>query len=108
MDSLQYFFYLLKPVSPPKDGISLNEYFSTLSESQNLILSKHFAFMEKLESENKILIGGPFLDAKGLILILQVESKDEADRLMSIEPTVVGKLFEVKESHPIQIAVSGK
>ncbi len=106
MDAPQYFFYLLKPISPPKDGTSLVEYMSTLSEDQNRIVLEHFAFMEKLKSENKILIGGPLLDAKGLVLIIQVQSLEEANQIISKEPTIVGKLFEVSESHPLQIAVS--
>lgn len=105
MDPPLYFFYLLRPITPPKDGTSLSEYMSSLSENQNQILRKHFAYMEKLESENKILVGGPLLDAKGLLLILQVQSLKDANQLMSKEPTIVGKLFEIEKSHPIQIAV---
>lgn len=105
MESIQYFFYLLKPISQPKDGIELNDYLTTLSEDQKQIVGEHFAFVEKLEVENKILFGGPFLDAKGIVLILKALSQNEADQIISQEPTVKGNLFSIVESHPIQIAV---
>ena len=105
MVDLQYYFYLLKPISSPREGVDLTEYLSTLSVSDKQILKQHFAYMEKLKVENRILIGGPFLDAKGLVIILQVHSKDEAKQLISQEPTIIGKLFKVVESHPMQIAV---
>ena len=42
------------------------------------------------------------------VCIKLLESKEEADRIMSLEPTLAGKLFEISESHPMQIAVSVK
>ena len=106
MESLEYYFYLLKPSIEVKHGTTLDEFISSLTEVQKGILEEHFAYMEKLVKQKKILIGGPLLDANGLVLIFRVSSKDEADQIISQEPTIFSNLFEIAECHPIQIAVS--
>ncbi|MFV2015755.1 MAG: YciI family protein [Candidatus Heimdallarchaeota archaeon] len=103
---MDYYFYLLKPSIEVKDGMTLDEFISSLTETQKGILEEHFAYMEKLVKQKKILLGGPLLDAKGLVLILRVSSKDEAEQLISNEPTISSNLFQIAESHPMQIAIS--
>ena len=88
MDSLQYFFYLLKPVSPPKDGMSLNEYFSTLSERHNLILSKHFAFMKRLSSDEFSYSGS------GKNKIRVIDNTDAAEKFLDRHHTLNEELMK--------------
>ena len=105
MSQAQYYFYLLKPNNKPKENLTLADYMDQLSESEKVIVNKHFEYMNELKSLDKILIGGPFLDAKGLMLILKTSSALEAQELMAKEPTVRDGLFTITEHHPFQIGV---
>ncbi len=74
-------------------------------ESQKLFLG-HFANMQRLASEKKLLVAGPFAepkrdpDLRGLFVIDEA-AVNEAERLASTDPTIVAGVMRL-ESHPLR------
>ena len=100
-----YFYYKLKPKINVPPNCSLNEFMGNLSMVQKEIVQKHFNYMDEINKLGKILLGGPCLDVWELIFILKVITEQEADDLMSKDPTIENELFYISEKHPFQPSV---
>jgi uncharacterized protein YciI len=62
-------------------------------------LSAHFAYVKRMREEGKLILGGPFADGAGGLLVYRADSMEEARKLMSADPACVQKIFEF-EMHP--------
>lgn len=63
-----------------------------MTADEEKIMSAHFMYLKKLVHDRKVITAGPVFDPIFGLIILQVESKDEALEIMSKEPSVVGGL----------------
>ena len=92
----EYVLVLLK--SGPNTSVSKEE-------SQKLFAG-HFANMQRLANEKKLLVAGPFSapkrdpDLRGLFIMDEV-AVNEAERLASSDPTIVAQVMRL-ESHPLR------
>ncbi|MFW9991448.1 MAG: YciI family protein [Candidatus Odinarchaeota archaeon] len=100
-DNLE-FLYLLKPA---KRAASLEEYMKALTPEEKEVLQQHFKYMDELQKARKVILGGPCLDAAYIILILRVESKEEAEKIIANEPAVKANILAVESQHPFQTEV---
>ncbi|MBO1583350.1 MULTISPECIES: YciI family protein [Bacillus] len=67
-------------------------------------LEKHRDFWrEYREKTDKVIGAGPFTDDAGGMIILEIESLDEATRIVNLDPAVIGKIFKttVHPWHPL-------
>ena len=79
---------------------------SPSKEESQKIFAGHFANMQRLASEKKLLLAGPFAtpkrdpDLRGLFVIDEV-AVNEAERLASSDPTIVSGIMRL-ECHPMR------
>lgn len=68
--------------------------------------AEHSRYVEKLAKEKKLLVGGPFKDLSGAILIIQADSEAEARQIMENDPIVKDKVVKA-EIHAWHAAIKG-
>jgi len=69
-------------------------------------LAGHFAYMEKLQQEGVLCLGGPFKDDAGALGIVQAADLGGASALIADDPAIRDEVF-VAEVHPWHPAVPG-
>ena len=62
-------------------------------------LQNHLAYMRTLQGQGTLLLGGPFLDDAGGLIVVHAESMAEAEALMRADPAVQDGVM-VAETHP--------
>jgi uncharacterized protein YciI len=62
------------------------------------IISKHIEHLQQLESENRLIICGPFSDYKGGMVVFNAADKEEAMRITLRDPFIAlgFKTFELR------------
>ena len=66
---------------------------------QRLDMSRHFAYVMKMREQGKLVMGGPFADGSGGLIVYRAASMDEAKTLVENDPAVIEKVFD-PEIHP--------
>jgi uncharacterized protein YciI len=69
-------------------------------------LAGHFQHMSKLESEQKLVLGGGFLDGSGAMGVLVADSQTEAENLVAQDPAVRDQVVTATV-HPWYVTVAG-
>jgi uncharacterized protein len=64
--------------------------------------SAHLASLEPLNKAGKVILAGPFTDQTGSLIIIDVDSLDEAKRIATNDPYTVHEIFERVEVHPFE------
>jgi uncharacterized protein YciI len=59
-------------------------------------IDQHLVYMSGVEAKGRLLIGGPFLDDSGGMMVLKVGSTDEAEAIAGADPAVKAGLLQVK------------
>jgi len=67
-------------------------------------VSEHFAYLQKLQKEGKLIMAGRFSDVLIGLAMLEVSSKEEALELMQNDPAVKSGIFHA-ELYPWRIAL---
>lgn len=70
-------------------------------------LQGHLAYMHQLVQQRRLLIGGPFLDDSGGLIVLSAESIDEARALVAADPAVRDQVM-VAQTHPWRVMAGGE
>ncbi len=70
------------------------------------LLEGHFAYMEKLQQDGVLCLGGPFKDDTGALGIVRAADLEGALALVSSDPAVLGGIFAF-EVHPWHPSVPG-
>jgi uncharacterized protein len=55
----------------------------------------HVEYMASFLEGHKLVIGGPFLDNSGGMMVMRATDQDEAERLANADPSVIGGLLKV-------------
>ena len=66
---------------------------------KRLDMSRHLAYVTELRKRGKLMLGGPFSDGKGGLLVYRAGSMEEAVQLFEADPARIEKVFEA-EIHP--------
>jgi uncharacterized protein YciI len=77
------------------------------SEREHDIVKRHFEALQQLLKENKLILAGRTLnfdESTFGIVILQVDSEEEARRIMENDPAVKEKIM-VAELYPYRVAL---
>jgi uncharacterized protein len=66
----------------------------TLNSGKELtekLIKDHVDFLKKLESENKLVLCGPFSDYKGGMIVIKAESFEEAKKIAESDPFIISQ-----------------
>lgn len=62
-------------------------------------LQAHLDYMRSLQGQGTLLLGGPFLDDTGGLIVVQAEDAAQAEALMRADPAIRDGVM-VAETHP--------
>jgi uncharacterized protein YciI len=100
MEKLQ-FLYQLKLIPSMLDQ-------TTWTEKENAIVQHHFEVLQTLQEEGKLLLAGRTLNADPMgIVILEVDTEEEAIELMNNDPAVKNGMMEA-QLFPYRVALYKK
>jgi uncharacterized protein len=75
------------------------------TDKENTIVSTHFSYLQNLLKENKVIMAGRTLNYDPFgIVILEVESLEEADQIMKNDPAVKEGIMTA-ELFPFRVAL---
>lgn len=60
----------------------------------------HLANLEPLDKQGRVILAGPLTDKAGSLLVLELETQEEAERFARNDPYTVHGIFERIEVHP--------
>lgn len=60
----------------------------------------HLANLEPLDRQGRIILAGPLTDKTGSLLVLEFETREEAEDFAHRDPYMVHGVFERVEIHP--------
>jgi hypothetical protein len=62
--------------------------------------SAHLANLEPLDRQGRVILAGPLTDKTGSLLVLEFETRSEAEEFALRDPYTVHGVFERVEIHP--------
>lgn len=62
--------------------------------------SAHLANLEPLDQKRRVILAGPLTDKAGSLLVLEFETREEAEEFAKNDPYTVQGVFERIEIHP--------
>ncbi|MFW9847991.1 MAG: YciI family protein [Candidatus Thorarchaeota archaeon] len=68
------------------------------------IVGKHFEHLKNLNENGKVMMAGRFSDVLIGLVMLEVESREEAEEIMRSDPAVKAKIFHA-ELYPWRVAL---
>ena len=60
----------------------------------------HLTNLEPLDKQGRVILAGPLTDKTGSLLVLEFETRDEAEQFARNDPYTVHGVFERVEIHP--------
>ena len=60
----------------------------------------HLANMERLDQAGRVVLAGPLTDKTGSLIVIEVDSLEEAQKFAREDPYTVHRVFERVEVHP--------
>ena len=90
MHEKEYYFVRLLGTRPgwPED----------MTDKESAIMQKHYDYLKDLTARKKVVIAGPVFGNVFGLIILRVDSKDEALEIMNNEPSVTGGVHKYEMS----------
>ena len=70
-------------------------------------LSAHFQYMSQLAEEEKLVVGGGFLDDSGAMGVIQASNIAEVEKIVAADPAVRSNVVQA-EVHPWFVTVAGQ
>jgi len=67
----------------------------------------HASFMDRLFDTGKILLGGPFTDGSGVLVIVRAENEQEATTIFDADPWVLEEMLVGGEVKKWQMFLNG-
>ena len=93
MEPTHYLYLAL----PPRPSFVMD---ATPAEYETL--GRHFAYMDRLQAEGKLMLTGPTLDGAYGLAIFKVTDAAEAEALAGNDPAVIEGLFR-PNIHPVKL-----
>jgi len=96
----QYFFCVIKPYR--------QDFITNPNKGESEVMSDHFHYLKDLLKQKKLYLAGPTLipeDPTGII-ILEVETEEEALKLMKEDPSIKSGIQRIAEFRPIRLSLT--
>ena len=93
----QYFVVIYRPGSGWLEGKAIREQPT----------SEHVAYMKKLKALGTLVLGGPFKDSAGAMVIIECETLEAAKQFVDEDPAIQTELL-FAEIHPWDPAATGQ
>jgi uncharacterized protein YciI len=77
---------------------------TSMTPAEQETMQKHLAYVDRLFDQGKIILGGAALDGAIGILVLRVESADEARSIYEHDPAVIAGIGDT-ELHPFRVGL---
>lgn len=81
------------------------EFANNATDEESAAVSRHFAYLKKLNAEKTVVMAGRIEDARFGICLLQVENESEAQNIMQNDPAVQAGVFSA-ELLPFMLALN--
>lgn len=94
---MQLFAILFRPTRP--------DFNDTATDEEMQILGEHFAGLEQMLADGRLILAGPCEDAAFGILIFRAETAGQAQAVLDNDPAVVAGVF-TGEVHPYRISLA--
>lgn len=85
-----------------------SDFITNPNDEENEVMRDHFQYLKKLMEEDKLFMAGPTLideDPFGLLLLM-VESEDEARSLLEEDPSVKSGIQVIADLRPIRLSLT--
>lgn len=92
---LEYIF-IMRPRRP--------DFLTTMTPAEQETMQKHLSYADRLFREGKIILGGAALDGAIGIIVLRVESAEEARSIYDHDPAVIAGIGDT-ELHTFRIGL---
>ena len=69
---------------------------------------EHAEFMDRLFEEGTVIMGGPFSDGTGSLVIVEAEDIDEVATLFAKDPFVIHQIFELRSLKQWQLFLDAR
>ena len=80
-------------------------FISDMSEHERAVMSEHFAYLQGLLREGRLLLAGPAVDPPPFgIVVLVADSEEEAWELVRADPSVTAGV-QTPELHPFRASL---
>ena len=96
----KHFFCIIKPYR--------QDFLTNPNTEDSKMMSDHFNYLKKLLKQKKLYLAGPTLipeDPTGII-ILEVETEEEALKLMKEDPSIKSGIQRIAEFRPIRLSLT--
>jgi uncharacterized protein YciI len=93
------FLYQIKPTR--------DNFMSNQTPEEQSALQAHFAYLQNLLHEGKLVLAGPCLDASFGVVILQDVLEDEAHLIMESDPAIVNGIM-TGTLYPFRVSLLNK
>ena len=70
--------------------------------------TEHAAFMDRLFANGIVIMGGPFSDGTGSLVLVEAEEENEVRTLIANDPFVVHKIFTLKSLKQWQLFLDAR
>jgi uncharacterized protein YciI len=77
-------------------------FVQSMTEEEKAVFAEHFAYVEKLHSEEKLVISGACLDGAFGMIIYQAETEEEARAMFDNDPLTKSGITTT-EFHPFKV-----
>ena len=93
---MENYIYVLKPTR--------STFLEDSTEEERGIISEHFLYLQKLNSEKTVFLAGRTEQAEFGIVILHTENRQQAEEIMNNDPAVKLNVM-IAELYPFMIAL---
>src|SRR5205085_12215603 len=70
--------------------------------------TEHAAFMDKLFDDGTVILGGPYADYTGLLVIVEALHEEEVYKLFGDDPFVVNEIVRISSVHQSRICLDAR
>ena len=100
MVTKKHFFCIIKPYR--------QDFLTSPNPEESKMISDHFNYLKELLHQKKLYLAGPTLipeDPTGII-ILEVETEEEALKLIKEDPSIKSGIQKIAEFRPIRLSLT--
>ncbi len=80
------------------------DFLASMTPEERAVMEQHFAYVQRLFDQGKLLLGGAATDGAIGVLVYRVDSAEEAQRIFDDDPAVKAGIGH-SELHPFRVGL---